>query len=321
MVVKLLILVLAILFVEQLVQQILYQRTTYYKVTKNSRFKVMHDKGKHGEYLLWEKLRSVEKEGGRFLFNLYLPKERGGTTEIDVLLIAPQGIFVFESKNYSGWIFGSEKSRLWMQTLPAGRRKSHKERFLNPIMQNELHVRCLKKIIGNDMPIRSIIVFSDHCELKKLDVNMSGAIQVVKRSYVSNIVSGMNWGVPLSEGRIEELYKTLYPYSQATDDVKAAHIADIQAKMQETDADELPSNVIRIDAHQPSSVKAEPIRTQVHPIEKTSAVPAPQINDNSLVCPRCGGKLVLRTAKRGSNIGNSFYGCSNYPKCRYTRNA
>ena len=40
---------------------------------------------------------------------------------------------------------------------------------------------------------------------------------------------------------------------------------------------------------------------------------------NSDVCPRCGGKLVLRTAKKGPNIGNQFYGCSKFPKCRGIR--
>ncbi len=37
-------------------------------------------------------------------------------------------------------------------------------------------------------------------------------------------------------------------------------------------------------------------------------------------CPWCGANLVVRTAKKGPNPGNQFYGCSNYPKCRYTRN-
>jgi ssDNA-binding Zn-finger/Zn-ribbon topoisomerase 1 len=36
-----------------------------------------------------------------------------------------------------------------------------------------------------------------------------------------------------------------------------------------------------------------------------------------LKCPKCNGELILRTAKRGENKGNSFYGCSNYPKCKY----
>jgi len=33
-------------------------------------------------------------------------------------------------------------------------------------------------------------------------------------------------------------------------------------------------------------------------------------------CPLCGAAMVLRTAKRGANAGNSFYGCSHYPQCR-----
>ena len=41
--------------------------------------------------------------------------------------------------------------------------------------------------------------------------------------------------------------------------------------------------------------------------------------NSSDVCPRCKSKLVLRTAKSGANAGKRFYGCSNFPKCRYTR--
>ena len=34
------------------------------------------------------------------------------------------------------------------------------------------------------------------------------------------------------------------------------------------------------------------------------------------LCPKCGVPMVLRTAKSGAQAGRSFYGCSNYPKCR-----
>jgi restriction system protein len=40
---------------------------------------------------------------------------------------------------------------------------------------------------------------------------------------------------------------------------------------------------------------------------------------NQLICPRCGSELVLRTARKGANAGNQFYGCSSFPKCRYTQ--
>lgn len=35
-------------------------------------------------------------------------------------------------------------------------------------------------------------------------------------------------------------------------------------------------------------------------------------------CPRCGSELVERQAKRGTNAGNIFLGCSGFPKCRHT---
>ena len=39
-----------------------------------------------------------------------------------------------------------------------------------------------------------------------------------------------------------------------------------------------------------------------------------------IICPVCGGELVLRTARRGANAGKQFYGCSGFPKCRYILN-
>lgn len=36
------------------------------------------------------------------------------------------------------------------------------------------------------------------------------------------------------------------------------------------------------------------------------------------ICPKCSSEMVRRTAKRGANAGNSFWGCSNYPRCRGT---
>ena len=53
---------------------------------------------------------------------------KGKTTEIDLLMIHEKGIFVFESKNYSGWIFGSEDQLKWTQCFKSGQR----EHFYNP---------------------------------------------------------------------------------------------------------------------------------------------------------------------------------------------
>jgi len=45
----------------------------------------------------------------------------------------------------------------------------------------------------------------------------------------------------------------------------------------------------------------------------------PAVNDTS--CPVCHSPMVLRTARRGQNVGQSFWGCSRFPKCRGTRPA
>ncbi len=71
--------------------------------------------GKYGELLLKSELDMGRLTGkkGRILRNIYVPTDDGRTTEIDVLLITQKGIVVFESKNYSGWIFGNEADSQW----------------------------------------------------------------------------------------------------------------------------------------------------------------------------------------------------------------
>jgi len=49
----------------------------------------------------------------------------------------------------------------------------------------------------------------------------------------------------------------------------------------------------------------------------SASIEVPTISkDGTPVCPKCGVPMVLRTARQGSNAGNSFYGCPNFPKCR-----
>lgn len=45
------------------------------------------------------------------------------------------------------------------------------------------------------------------------------------------------------------------------------------------------------------------------------------LNDPRKFCPKCEHEMVLRTAKRGKNSGNQFWGCPNYPKCDGTLEA
>ena len=220
----------ALIALINVLQVVRFNKTTYHSATGNSFFSTVTDKGRNGEYRIYKQLQFLEKQGARFLFNVYFPKENGETTEVDVIMIIPCGFLVFESKNYSGWIFGDEKHRAWTQTLPQGYgRPAHKETFFNPIMQNNLHIKYLKSVIGSNYPIQSIIVFSERCTLKKVSV-YSPDVHVVKRNGIGIAIKNAINRMPqnaISNEEIERLYKLLYPYSQVSETVKQQHIQNI----------------------------------------------------------------------------------------------
>ena len=208
-----------------------YTKSSYYLVTKVSPIQLYFDKGKLGEYMTYKYLRGAEQNGAKFLFNIYIPKGEE-TTEIDVLMIHAKGLFVFESKNYSGWIFGSEHQKNWYQTLPQGRGRSHKVSFYNPIMQNRTHIKYLKSLTGDDIPIHSVITFSERCTLKKVEVK-SDDVCVINRDKVYDTVADIcaeKENAVLSEKKISEIYNKLYPYTQVSDEMKAQHIQNINTR-------------------------------------------------------------------------------------------
>jgi len=55
----------------------------------------------------------------------------------------------------------------------------------------------------------------------------------------------------------------------------------------------------------------------VEAVQKSPATSNMKSDDN--ICPRCGSKMVLRTAKRGPSAGEKFWGCSAFPRCRFTK--
>ena len=65
-----------------------------------------------------------------------------GTTQIDHLVLSPYGIFVIETKNMTGWIFGGASWEYWTQVIYRFRAK-----FLNPLRQNEVHVRAVQGLL------------------------------------------------------------------------------------------------------------------------------------------------------------------------------
>ena len=105
-------------------------------------------KGEYGEDRIYDILQKVDGYKAT-LPNCYLPKGNGETAEVDLIFLHESGIYVFESKNYSGWIFGSENQKYWTQSFSDRRGGTKKYKFYNPLWQNDTHIRALQKIIQN----------------------------------------------------------------------------------------------------------------------------------------------------------------------------
>ena len=74
----------------------------------------------------------------RSIHNLTLPTP-DGTTQVDHVIVSRFGVFVIETKNLTGWIFGDERSRQWTQVIYQNR-----YRFFNPLRQNYKHVKAVE---------------------------------------------------------------------------------------------------------------------------------------------------------------------------------
>ena len=109
--------------------------------------------------LLTEKLPAHKYH---LLNNVTLPT-RDGSTQIDHVLVSTRGVFVIETKHYSGWLFGDTKSRKWTRI-----KYRWKSQFQNPIHQNYGHLKAVQTLLDflNPDVVMSMVVFTGDAEFK-----------------------------------------------------------------------------------------------------------------------------------------------------------
>lgn len=119
-------------------------------------------KGMMGEGLLNLGIRLfLDKREYHLLKDVTLPTPQG-TTQIDHVIVSRFGIFVIETKNMKGWIFGNPAHKSWTQQIY---RRKHS--FQNPLRQNYLHVMTLRSLLGlADHQLHSVIYFIGDCTFK-----------------------------------------------------------------------------------------------------------------------------------------------------------
>lgn len=254
-------------------------RNTYYPHDDNScnsRWKP----GDEGEYYVTEQLLRLDTKQYLIINDLLFRKTNGTTIQIDHIVVSPYGVFVIETKNISGYIYGTEKANQWLRRwkgyAPGGYFKENELSFDNPIRQNDIHIDALSNRMGKGMqiPYYSIIAFSPEATLQ---------IKTDKQNVIY-------WS---------EIRDYIRQYDQAI--------------MSAEEANNIFENIIALNIEDPAvrSQHAESAnaRKEYHKVQAKNAI-------NNGKCPKCDGKLVKRTGEYGD-----FYGCSNYPNCKYTHPA
>lgn len=242
------------------------------------------------------------------LHDLYLEYDEL-SVQIDFLIITRKHNFIVECKNLYGDIEITAGGD-FVRTVTYGHNKK-REGIYSPVTQNKRHMELIKQIRSAeqknivmkalfeknfDNRYRSIVVLANpktvlNAKYAKKEVRD----QVIRADQLSAYIRKINAdpkAVEISEKDMEEL---------------AQFFLGIH-KPRETDYTEKYRNLMQ------SQEIPESSESRI-----SSPAPAPASTDKTEqpVCPRCGAGLVRRKATRGENAGKEFYGCTNFPKCRY----
>lgn len=184
-----------------------------------------------------------------------------GTTQIDHLLVSPYGLFIVETKNKKGWIFGSKGQKNWTQSL-----YGNNYSFQNPIRQTFRQKKILSEFLGvNELTVHTVTYFVGKCKFKtELPDN-------VIRSRLGKYIKQFKDRI-LPPEEVDRVVGEIKYYVSESSLTTRDHLQSLRERYNST-----------------------------------------------TVCPKCGSKLVERTAKKGPNAGTKFLGCENYPKCKFTK--
>lgn len=301
---------------------------------------------------MWLKL---DKDVYHRLNNVTLPLTNGGSTQIDHVIVSVYGIFVIETKNYKGWIYGKETQRQWTQAFANG----SKFKFQNPLRQNYLHIKTLSDLLDLELSyFHSMIAFIGECELKTRDelpehVLTSGMVSYVKKKQdkilteeeVNSIVEQIETNRFSKSWRTNRQHKAYLkdkhsnpsnntddPISEPTvkETVKRPTLKsrEVQRWSGQTEVESDNLSIDKLNNQQTITLHDMSDKVFLTPFEIVESEPSVQKpailetsdNTDKLIqtptCPKCSGEMIKRVAKIGARQGQSFYGCRQFPKCR-----
>ena len=187
--------------------------------------------GKQGESEV-SKIISALPEAYR-IYNDVMLKGSTSTVQIDHVIVSVFGIFVIETKNYKGEIFGNEKERMWRKIW-----KGTKKDFYNPVKQNKAHIAALKMntMMKNSNAYIPIIAFSNDADLKHLDTPLvklkSKNGTVVNFKHIIAKITAFKEKV-LSETQVEKICISIEQLRLDSEKLAKKHVKNIEKSLED----------------------------------------------------------------------------------------
>lgn len=181
------------------------------------RKKIPSIKGRLGENKVSNILKRLS--GEYFVINNLLIRASHGTSQIDHVVISKYGIFVIETKNYTGWIYGGENAENWTKNV-----YGNKYSFRNPLKQNYAHIKALMEILGDSSStvFIPIVAFSNQADIKvqcsKEVINFYELIRAISCYQQER----------LTDSEVQEYIRKLSNSTEYSKEEKKVHISNIQ---------------------------------------------------------------------------------------------
>ncbi len=201
-----------------------------------------------------------------------------GTTQIDHIVISKYGVFAIETKNYRGDIYGNDYRQEWKQLIVTEVTYPKKWWKTYTYVTKNHFYNPVKQAIGHVCRIKENLKEWPYLKVTPIVVFTGGAVLRNVKSQHHVIYDC-------------ELLPTIQSY-------RTSYLTDEDVEM-----------VI-------NRLSQKNVRAYVNDKTHVSNVNSVRYDTNkkssSGICPKCGGQLKLRHGKYGS-----FYGCSNYPTCKF----
>ena len=266
--------------------------------------------GIYGENIILYELRNSGMDMV-VLQDICLETEDGLNAQIDYLVLTPKVNFVIECKNLFGNVEIDSKGNFIRTTEYRG--KKIKEGIYSPITQNERHLNVLKRKLQEEKGmIRSWITETTFDECYKSLIVLANPHTIVNDRYARKEIKN-------KVIRADQLIGTLKKMSSESQNWASSKTAmmNFAQKLLESNIEDRKDYLEKYrELLQEVEDEAE-ISSENEPQIQREEITDTQNQMTERICPRCGAKLVLRTARKGNRAGQQFYGCTAFPKCRY----